>query len=385
MKRCSECNKRFILSSPIPGMCVSCYQRKEEDDAQRMREARQQEEDRIREEAEREKQETRNKFQWLVDMYEDLGKHQAKGLTGVAAHLARAEQCEKYVAEFQAFLVRPGAADCFEIDPSLYVGDSVYVTGFGMCSITQLSQHEIKVDFQKLLDRVSAEGKRCREIADKSEQFLSVLASLPRAEIFVIDDPGEAKHEPATPPQAGNITKRTPIGRAGDFVVVDVETTGLHPGTDEIIELAAIRFLSFEPDRIFHTYVKPRRGLRLEAQAVNGITWDMVESAPYYEQISATFHDFVGDRLSIVAHNLPFDFRFLTASGETGPLVKTKRNYYDTLDLARREYSYYSSYKLVDLCLTILGISVDDMHTAAVDALATGLIYKEICKRRMGI
>lgn len=383
MRRCSECNKRIFLSSPIPGLCTSCYQRQQEEEARRVLEEQQREEERKRLEEEKRKREGEEAFQRLVSAFAELGS--SESLIGPDAYRRRATQLEAFVSDFHAFLERPDAASFIKINEDRSFLDYAYVIGFGPIKYERLSKEDVKLNFQEILDKKTAMAEEYRRIADNSDQFLSFLSALPAANVSICDDPGETCRTPGVPPQSSNITKRTPISKAGDFVVIDVETTGLRPDTDEIIELAAIRFYGFEPDSIFHTYVKPRNGIKQAAQAVNGITWDMVKDAPYFEQISASFNEFIGDKLSIVAHNVPFDYRFLTAVGVARPLIAMKRNFYDTLDLARREYSVLNSFKLPDLCHAILKISVDNMHTAYADALATGLIYKEICKRRMGI
>ena len=89
-----------------------------------------------------------------------------------------------------------------------------------------------------------------------------------------------------------------------DFYAIDLETTGLSEVKNEIIQIAIIKFHHFQPVEILSSYVKPRRGLKPEAAAVNHITEDMLADAPYIEQIMQSADTFIGEKAPIVAHNL---------------------------------------------------------------------------------
>lgn len=208
--------------------------------------------------------------------------------------------------------------------------------------------------------------------------FSKTLAELPRVPVELA--PVAFQRDPC-PDYAdikfSPITARTNLERVNDFVVIDVETTGLDPYNDEIVQLCAIRFQAFKPVDGFATYIKPRHGIKKEAAAVNGITAAMVKHAPAIDEAVNAFRAYVGDTLPLVGHNILFDIKFLTESNCLSLI--SKRKYYDTLELSRRFFSL-PSYKLDSLDGELLHISREDAHDALSDCLATGMLFEMICK-----
>ncbi len=130
----------------------------------------------------------------------------------------------------------------------------------------------------------------------------------------------------------------------GDFVAFDLETTGLSPENDTIIEIGAVLFHNGKEQETFQTFVDPHR--KLDAQIINltGITDDMLVGAPSIEEILPKFLEFVGDRM-LVAHNARFDTSFIRAACE-----KQGLDYHysaaDTLMLARQLLPHMQRHKL---------------------------------------
>ena len=94
-----------------------------------------------------------------------------------------------------------------------------------------------------------------------------------------------------------------------NFVVFDLETTGLNAVTNEIIEIGAIRFDTNKPVEVFHTFIKPYKKISAKITSINGITNKMVEGCPTIEEVLPRFIDFIGDDV-LVAHNSDFDMKF---------------------------------------------------------------------------
>lgn len=146
--------------------------------------------------------------------------------------------------------------------------------------------------------------------------------------------------------------------RPYDFVVFDLETTGLRADVNEIIEIGAIKFDIDGPKEIFHTYVKPSKKITQKIQNINGITNEMVSNSPSIEEVLPHFVDFIGDHV-LVAHNAEFDIGFILENLYKFRLKKIKNKVIDTLNLSRqkiREFDPYedkniklSSYKLEEL------------------------------------
>lgn len=95
-----------------------------------------------------------------------------------------------------------------------------------------------------------------------------------------------------------------------EFVVVDVETTGLSSATDKVVEVAALRFKGGRWLTTFHTYVNPLLPIGPETAKIHHLTDGLVADAPFWYEVRDELLRFVGDAL-VVAHNAPFDAGFL--------------------------------------------------------------------------
>ena len=70
-----------------------------------------------------------------------------------------------------------------------------------------------------------------------------------------------------------------------DYVVFDLETTGISPKTDEVVEISAVKVEHGKVTDEFSTLVNPKQRIPYGASRVNGITDDMVAEAPFFEQV----------------------------------------------------------------------------------------------------
>jgi DNA polymerase-3 subunit epsilon len=102
-----------------------------------------------------------------------------------------------------------------------------------------------------------------------------------------------------------------PVSANGGFAVVDVETTGLHPSTDRVVEVAVVQ-LNADAEVIaeFCTLINPRRDVG--PTRLHGITAADVTNAPIFAVAAATLWELLSGRV-LVAHNARFDARFLDA------------------------------------------------------------------------
>ena len=167
--------------------------------------------------------------------------------------------------------------------------------------------------------------------------------------------------------------------QVGDYVVVDVETTGLHPETDEIIEVAAIRCIGGKFEA-FKTLVFPRNRIPEYVTQLTGIRNIDVMNAPQIKKVAPKLLDFVRD-LPIVAHNAPFDVKFIAAAFETiGANIDMR--YIDTVPLARLAYPGLQNYKLATLIDALELIQGKQQHRAESDATATLRLF-ELCRNEI--
>ena len=153
-----------------------------------------------------------------------------------------------------------------------------------------------------------------------------------------------------------------------DYAVVDVETSGFNPPKAEVVELALVHVDG--SGRItgrWDTLVRPRGAVG--ATHVHGISAAMVHRAPAFESIAERVHALLAGRV-VVAHNLPFDARFLVAEfARAGIEAPEVPGGVCTLSTARR-YLPVPTHKLADCC-AYAQVPLVDAHKALGDATAT--------------
>ena len=120
-----------------------------------------------------------------------------------------------------------------------------------------------------------------------------------------------------------------------EFVAIDIETTGLNPTCDEIVEVSAVRYKNGHEVEAYETLVKPTRPLSAFITLYNGITNGMVEDAPTVGEIMAPLRAFVGDSI-LLGHNVHFDINFLYDAIERAGAPHLSNDFIDTLGLLRR-------------------------------------------------
>ena len=152
-------------------------------------------------------------------------------------------------------------------------------------------------------------------------------------------------------------------------MALDLETTGLSPRLDRIIEVGAVRFRGDEVLATFQSLARPEVSIPRPVQELTGIRDADVAAAPPPEQVLAQVIDFVGDS-AVVAHSGTFDLSFLI-DGQTGPGYEL----FDTLDLARIMLPMAPSHSLPHLSRQ-LGLTHIDPHRALSDADAARVAMK---------
>lgn len=160
------------------------------------------------------------------------------------------------------------------------------------------------------------------------------------------------------------------------YIAFDVETTGLSPLNDRIIEVGAVLFENGEIIKRYSTLVNPEVFVPYSATVVNHITNEMVQNAPKEKVVYAELIDFLGDALNqqtaICAHNASFDMNFLAETlmrlGYDG-----KINFVDTLSLARNLIKGLHNYKQ-DTVALYFDLINEQSHRAVSDAVICGKI-----------
>ena len=161
--------------------------------------------------------------------------------------------------------------------------------------------------------------------------------------------------------------------KLGPFTVFDLETTGMSPVRDRIVEIGAVRVETDGTLSRYETLVNPGMPIPWQVTKVHGIDDEMVADAPKFKDAAYPFLDFIrGSKL--VAHNARFDFSFLQESLARTALPIWKYGIYDSIVLIRRAYPGLSSYSLQSLRQSLgLGQESDESrpHRAGYDAELT--------------
>jgi DNA polymerase-3 subunit alpha (Gram-positive type) len=151
----------------------------------------------------------------------------------------------------------------------------------------------------------------------------------------------------------------------GEIVVFDLETTGLSPISDRIIEIGAVKLKNLEVIDTFNILINPNIDIPYKITQITGITNEDVKDAQEIGNGMEDFLRFIGDCEVLCAHNANFDYSFLRNNMD----IPREFCVIDTLDLSRYLIKKRKSYKLNKLCKD-LGIALENHHRASDDALA---------------
>lgn len=174
--------------------------------------------------------------------------------------------------------------------------------------------------------------------------------------------------------------------RSLSVVAFDTETTGFFPETgDRVIEFAGVEFVLNDDGTVrsvveHHHLINPDRPIPREASEVSGLKDEDVARAPQFAAVAQSIHALLARSIT-VAHNYPFDQRFLTSEfarcdlSWPYPVAEI-----DTLDLSRRFYSEAREHNLGATCQR-LGVSLTGAHRAVNDARACGEAFLEMTRR----
>ncbi|PHJ38927.1 hypothetical protein P378_06350 [Desulforamulus profundi] len=164
-----------------------------------------------------------------------------------------------------------------------------------------------------------------------------------------------------------------------EYVVLDFETTGFSPQTDEIIEIGAVKYRNGEEVDRYGTLVKPEKEIPFEVTKLTGITSEMLREAPAGPQALAALRDFIGDTV-LVAHNAAFDLGFLKVGFRKHLQQEVQNRVIDTLGVARVALPQLKNHKL-DTLVKEFKIELANHHRAVDDAAATGKLWQILMKK----
>lgn len=164
-----------------------------------------------------------------------------------------------------------------------------------------------------------------------------------------------------------------------DYVVFDLETTGISPNYDEVVEISALKVRDGEVVEEFGTLVNPKRPIPYGASSVNGITDEMVANAPVFSEVLEQFFDFAGNDI-LVGHNIhTFDMKFLYRDSLRYFGQVPDNDYVDTLMLARTCLPGLRHHRLTDLAQHY-GLSTTGAHRALNDCYMNQQVFEHLAK-----
>ena len=160
------------------------------------------------------------------------------------------------------------------------------------------------------------------------------------------------------------------------FIAFDLETTGTKPREDMIVEIGAVMFDGGQAVKGYGTLIDPGRPIPADASAVNGITDDMVRGKPRVSEVLSDFAGFCGG-LPLVAHNAPFDYKFLLEDVKLHQAAAPQGLIFDTLPLSRQVFPGLVNYRLWTL-VRHFNFPSGTFHRAEEDSAYCGLLFAKI-------
>ncbi len=164
------------------------------------------------------------------------------------------------------------------------------------------------------------------------------------------------------------------------YVCIDLETTGLNPKRDKIIEIGAVRVEHNKIVEKWETFVNPNRKLEERVVELTGIHDNQLQQAPEIEEALPKLFELTNDMV-LLGHSVMFDYAFLKKAA-VDHKMSFERSGIDTLKIARKYLAGLESRKLGYLC-RYYGIC-HNAHRALGDAEATVKLYRRLAEEFYG-
>ena len=164
---------------------------------------------------------------------------------------------------------------------------------------------------------------------------------------------------------------------SNDYVIIDVETTGVSVQTDALIELAALRIQNGKVMEEFSQLIQCDRLIPMEIQKLTGITNELLQvEGKSLEETLYKFIDFIGNN-RLVGHKISFDYSFIQASCRQVGITMSSHACTDTYTLAKRKVDDIENFKLTTLAQKF-GWDTTGAHRALTDCYLTLNLYTKL-------
>ncbi|NBK90650.1 3'-5' exonuclease [bacterium 1XD21-13] len=159
------------------------------------------------------------------------------------------------------------------------------------------------------------------------------------------------------------------------YIALDLETTGLNPSRDRILEIGAVRVVDGQIEETYETLVNPGRKLDKRIEELTGITDEMAAGGMDTRTAVTGLVEFCGE-LPLLGHNILFDYSFLKQNTMNLSLPFEKEGI-DTLKIARVLFPKMEHRSLQSLCC-YYQIRQEKAHRAVSDALSAMELYRRM-------
>ena len=165
-----------------------------------------------------------------------------------------------------------------------------------------------------------------------------------------------------------------------EYVVFDTETTGFYVGSDQMIEIGAVKIKDGQILDRFDEFIDPKRPLPKKIVDLTCITDEMLAGHASEEEVTKKFLAWTGD-LPMVAHNAKFDIGFISAACTKYNLGEFKNTVLDTMSMARMLHPEWPNHKLTTLVRRYkIEWDEDAHHRADYDAEGTAHAFHKMCE-----
>ena len=179
-------------------------------------------------------------------------------------------------------------------------------------------------------------------------------------------------------PKIQNQKAKNLLNFVDDYVLVDIETTGLSPINDDIIEIGAIKVVQNKIVDTYNELIRINRRLPDKIVSLTGITDEMLRNGRMPSTVFKEFVNFVNDNV-IIGHNVNFDLGFLCDKCKKYLDYNLNNDYIDTLYLARKLVPNSINHKLGTLA-KYFNISYAGAHRGLKDVEITYEVYNNLRK-----
>ncbi len=165
-----------------------------------------------------------------------------------------------------------------------------------------------------------------------------------------------------------------------EYVVFDTETTGFYVGSDQMIEIGAVKIKAGEVIDRFDEFIDPGRSIPEKITELTNITDEMLKGHDNEETVTKRFLEWTGP-LPMVAHNAKFDIGFISAACAKYNLGEFTNTVLDTMSMARMLHPEWPNHKLTTLARRYkVEWDEDAHHRADYDAEGTAHAFHKMCE-----